>query len=468
MITQPRKFYHGCANTYLYLLWLKIAIAEHSSGESSLSDHPTLSEYQKSLWISKLHVSPEPLGFIEDGNRTVSVVYGHSDNEIQANNSAKLYYYSPICQVDFVSDHSDPNGKLRLTIQVWNEDLEDHVLDYLSEWEGHEIQPEQIRLLPFDKFYVALSSQFRSDSIGFHGISSWEDYESTRSQMINLTSYCFSREDCSWVESKIRSFADLGEVHFSTALEIGKRKNVSFQYEELINEDLLGKIGLIHFPDNVTEVLFIETQLMYNLLDEHVQIILMPSLEDSHSCNSTEGSRILIIEEIKKLLELEEVVKGGPEDGGDFWDSLHWPGENRPDKVARMYNDVYNNLLNEEQQEMFTHSYERIKIHRVREVYESGNISSLFTIGVCDDDNRHADNSSCSEDQVTSSSIILDCPLFYNCHVLDVVEYSWSSKSFIPVPQFCFKMNFKNLPNHHNTTYDFTVNYTTALFSVPI
>lgn len=416
--------------------------------------------------MSELHVSPEPIGFADSGNRTSSIIiYGHSDNHMQTNTSAKKYYYSPVCQLDFVGDSSDLNGKLRLTIQVWNKDVEDQVLDYLSGREGYEVQPEQIRFLPFDKVCVDLSNHFRLNSIEFSGVGHWIDYESTRSQFINLVPFCSSQANCSWVESKIRSFSELGKVHFSTGLQIAKTKEVSFRIGELINEDLLDKIRHPLLPEDVTEGLF-RAQFVYHLLDEHVQNILMASFGYCHSCNSTVESRFGIVEKVKQILLIDEFVLGGKENEAELWNSLYWPDKNRPDKVADVYNFVYYNLFNDKQREVFLNSYEGVKINRVREAYETGNVSALFTIKDCGDNNS-THNSSCSAGKETLS-LILDCPLLYNCHVSEVVEFSYRFKKFVPMPQVCYKMSLQNLPENDTRAFNFTINYSTALFSVPL
>ena len=156
------------------------------------------SERSASSW-SKLQISHRVLVSMPHGNYRINI-YEHLDND--KNNQSQNYFYSPIAQLDhksaasFFNDVTKQN-EMRFRIEMWNDKVQNQVVNYLTDLFGLQVLPHQVQVVPFEK--VALAS---TTTETFYILSAdWLPYE--KSMWFSV--WCLLKKDCNQLATDMRT-----------------------------------------------------------------------------------------------------------------------------------------------------------------------------------------------------------------------------------------------------------------------
>lgn len=144
-------------------------------------------------------VSQGPLSSMQYGN--VRVQISEDAKNPTSPEIKKMYYYSPLTLLDHKSAKSGFNNvtkqaELRFRIEMWNDDVNNKVVEYLSQFLGYEVKPSQVKVRSFDKVMMANANPFPA----VYTLSNdWLPYQMEKSIWFTLT--CLQQKDCDQVEA---------------------------------------------------------------------------------------------------------------------------------------------------------------------------------------------------------------------------------------------------------------------------
>ena len=110
----------------------------------------------------QLDIHPKQLGSMPNGNIRVPI-YQHADNKT-ISYSTKRFFYLPVPLFNYKSAVYEYNyvtgqKELRFSVQMWNDEVEKQIANYVGELMGKHIVQKQIEMVPFDKVMLATSTK---------------------------------------------------------------------------------------------------------------------------------------------------------------------------------------------------------------------------------------------------------------------------------------------------------------------
>ena len=108
--------------------------------------------------VGELDIHPKQLGSMPYRNFRVPI-YEHTDNKTIIH-SSKRFFYFPIPFLNYTSAVGERNNvtgqhELRLSVQMWNEEVEKQITSYVGELMGKCVYNNQIEVVPFEKVISA-------------------------------------------------------------------------------------------------------------------------------------------------------------------------------------------------------------------------------------------------------------------------------------------------------------------------
>ena len=118
------------------------------------------------------------------------------------------YFYSPIALLDqqtIIShyNHISHRTEVSFRIELWNEDVENHVISYLKKIVGSHIEDHQVQMIPFDS--VQLSSI--GEPHGYRLSQDWTPFQLNKS--LGFTLICSTLEDSQILATEMKNHLSL-------------------------------------------------------------------------------------------------------------------------------------------------------------------------------------------------------------------------------------------------------------------
>jgi len=299
---------------------------------------PARDNTKESFW-SKVQTSSLEIGSMPYDDFGINI-YGHINNEKSANNQ-KQYFYAPISQLLHKSASANFNNvtkqpELTFYIQMWSEGLEEQVRKFTEKLVKHPVEKEQVRVLPISK--VKLSTKYQSDSYRLK--DDWIDYRRNKNLLFTIT--CPKFDHCSRLSEEMKSnpeqFHDL-RLDFTTSPQATTSQEIIIRMETILDGSFVSKL-IQRFPE--AKELFLTTEDEQRLLKESKSDIIISSNENLENLDLKSHEKI---NDLLKNLLIESRGKITFYHSSDVWESLFWNEEdNRPDKIARILNEIYKKL----------------------------------------------------------------------------------------------------------------------------
>ena len=147
-----------------------------------------------SSW-AKLQISPDTLSSMEYGNFLIEI-YEHANNHKATTiENQKKYFYSPLALLDNKSANSSYNRitnrpEMSFRVEMWNDKVQNEVVQHLNEIVGHEIKSNKVRVIPLEK--VILSSNVPTADYSLSPV--WTNYDKSKTLWFYLS--CNDQKIC--------------------------------------------------------------------------------------------------------------------------------------------------------------------------------------------------------------------------------------------------------------------------------
>lgn len=400
------------------------------------------SENSASTSWTKLNISPVSLCSMPYGNFRVNI-YESSQNHLSTTiPSQKMYFYAPIALLDHKSAASEFNNvtkqsEIRFRIEMWNDDVDNKVADYLSKFIGHEIKSHQVQVIPFEKVVLVTSKPSTIYSL----ITDWHPYQLEKSLWFTLT--CFQQNDCNQLEVIMHENpTKLGhlKLQFGLSSQTTQAKQIDVLIESIVSGQMV--IKLLQRSVGKKEALLTDEDLS-QLLSEMTTNVIMEAFDELDVV--APNSQLQIHKTLEDLIVTSKTTITNKQE--KIWEWLFWMDDNyRPDKSAKKLKEIYDKQEKLEQKKM-SDAYKNINSASIGGNVAGGDFGALIDLtreGISKED----------IDKLYQKS-------------KDYIE--WDGQTFVPKPMSLSRINLGKLRDWQYTPeLSMKVRYMTAMFSTPI
>lgn len=397
---------------------------------------------------SKLQISPNELGSVKYGNFLVKI-YEHFQNHVNTTFLPhKKYFFAPLSRLDHHSANCSFNGvtkeyQMRFHIEMWNDMVQDQVVDYLTKVFGKKIERHQIQVVPFEKIFLKNTKPSAICQVS----NDWLPVDKL-SETVEFTLSCIAKKDCDALAHTMRKTPvhfDHFKLLFSLASLTTETKQTTIRIENTLTGDMLTKL-LQKFPSKKEVYLTAEDE--KRLLTETKANIILESFDDSEVLTSSsqksleKWTRDLFFSSSNKVAKQSE----------NLWESVFWNDDNyRPDKTSKKLNVIYRKM-DKEDQDKLRQAYQQSNSKEVGGEFSFKIISVGTSVKLADskEDSKEVEN---LEKLYEESK--------------DYVK--WEGEQFVPKPMILSRLHLGNLRD--TTTLkdrELRVEYSTAVLSTSI
>ena len=295
---------------------------------------------------AKIQISPDILCSVPHGDFRVNI-YEHAEiNQITPNR--RKYFYTPIALLDHKSAVSDYNNvtnqaEMRFRVEMWNEIVEQEIVNYLSDYLEYEVKPKQIQVIPLEK--VILSSIVTSTTYSLP--NNWLPLHKS----VWFTLSCLKLDDCHQLAANMRISPRQFEhfrILFGLASQTSQTKETTIGIDNVVSGPIMTKL-LQRFGESPE--IFLAANDEKKLLSELASKILMETFDESDVVSLNSKSETY--NNFKDLLiPFRTIVK---KQNDKLWDFVYWNNDNyRPDKASKILNELYKKKDTEDQKKLLT------------------------------------------------------------------------------------------------------------------
>ena len=413
-----------------------------------------------SQW-AKMQISPDSLSSLKYGNFHIEI-YEHINNNKTTTNSEKKYFYSPIALLDHTNAFSRFNKvtkkhEMRFPIEMWNDQVENEVVQRLKQIVGPEIQPYNVRVIPLEN--VILISNTPTEGYSLSPV--WTHYD--KSKKLRLSLSCDDKKICDELAYEMQSdpeqFAHL-KLLYSFSSETSQTKETTITIDSVTSSrmvtNLLQKFG------SDKNYIFLTSDDEKKMLAETSTNIRMNIFDDSEIGTPDTDTQF---DKILKDLLFETSKTTIKEQNDKKWDSVFWSEEGyRPDNTTETWNKI-NKKLDTETQKKLTDMFQQAE----RQSEITGKLASsnktreeldkifLDISGILGNDNDSSNRVEISKENLEK---LLE-------KSRDHVQ--WDGEKFVPKPMQLSKINLGKFRNPQLfQDYKIRVRYVNAKLFVPI
>jgi hypothetical protein len=325
-----------CLRMLAQLAILLLVITDNSKSDDNTSSFDTL------------ELAPTFLTAMKYGEIRLDI-YEHADNKKSITLPANYkYFYAPIALLDHNSAVASFNNvkkqaQVSFRIEMWNEKIENQVVNYLTEFKKQAIPTYNVQVLPLQR--VMLHNP-RPSSI--FSLPDWLPYR--HDKWLNFKMQCLAQKDCDELAADMRSnpqqFNHL-KLHLYLTSQKSKTKEMFISIDNVVKGEMVST--LLQKYDGIVNEVFLTAKDTNQLLMETTNNIIVEKFEDSDGVSSNSDSQIYNFLD-KLLISSREVIK---EQSIKMWDSVFWNEDNyRPDKTTKTLNDIHKKLNTESQKKM--------------------------------------------------------------------------------------------------------------------
>lgn len=376
-----------------------------------------------SHWTN-LQISPDTLCSMTYRDFAIKI-YEHFNNPLTTNASQKRYFYSPITMLDHKSVDVEFNNvtnqaKLRFSVEMWNDQLQSEVANYLPQIVGHEIKLYQVQVISFDKVLLAATKP----STIYSWSANWHPYQLEKSVWFTLT--CLQQKDCNELQKNIhkdpKNFENL-KILFSLSSQSTNSKEIVINFKDILFGQMVSKL-LQKFSSSPE--LFLTIEDVNQLLWEITSNVIVETLNDSDVVSPYSESQIFNMMNDVLVSSRTTIFK----QNDILWKYVFWNDDDyRPDKTSKRLNEIYKKLDTVNREKMLD-SFRNSVVDLSGESLKNENIKLVRVMR-------------------------------------DHVE--WNGQKFIPKPLLLCKINLGNLRDAHKVQdRRVKVSYSIAALSIPI
>ena len=410
-----------------------------------------------SQW-AKMQISPDSLSSLKYGNFHIEI-YEHINNNKTTTNSEKKYFYSPIALLDHTNAFSRFNKvtkkhEMRFPIEMWNDQVENEVVQRLKQIVGPEIQPYNLRVIPLEN--VILISNTPTEGYSLSPV--WTHYD--KSKKLRLSLSCDDKKICDELAYEMQSdpeqFAHL-KLLYSLSSETSQTKETNITIDSVTSSrmvtNLLQKFG------SDKNYIFLTSDDEKKMLAETSTNIRMNIFDDSEIGTPDTDTQF---DKILKDLLFETSKTTIKEQNDKKWDSVFWSEDGyRPDNTTKMLNNIHQKRDTENQKElvgMFQQGERQSKETESNKTREELDRISLATIS-----QRLAKDPDSSNPDENSKEYLEKLLEKSRDHV------QWDGEKFVPKPMELSRINLGKFRNPQLfQDYKIRVRYVNAKLFVPI
>jgi hypothetical protein len=297
-------------------------------------------------------------------------IYEHINNQKATTTaSEKKYFYSPIALLDHKSAISRLNRftkqpEMRFRLEMWNDKVENEVVQHLIKIVGQEIQPNKVRVIPLEK--VILTSKLPTADYLLSPV--WTYYD--KSKILRLSLSCYDQNVCDELAEELRSDPEQFH-HFKLLYSLSSQtlftKQATISFESVISGQMI--TNLLHKFGDKTDV-FLTANDERKMLTETATNIRIDTFNDTEIASSDTETQIYNI--LKDLMITSRTTIN--EQSDQMWDSVFWNEDNnRPDRTTKVLNEIFNKLDNEAQKKMTDMFEKSEKQSKITEQFSSMN-----------------------------------------------------------------------------------------------
>jgi hypothetical protein len=297
-----------------------------------------------------MQIPLDSLSSLKYGNFHIEI-YEHTTNHKATTHSEKKYFYSPIALLDHKNAFSRYNKvtkkqEMRFHIEMWNDQVENEVVQRLKQIVGPEIQPYNVRVIPLEN--VILISNTPTEGYSLSPV--WTHYDKSKTLRLSLS--CDDKKICDELAYEMQSdpeqFAHL-KLIYSLSSETSQIKETNITIDSVTSSrmvtNLLQKFG------SDKNYIFLTPDDEKKMLAETATSIRMNIFDDSEigtPYTDTQFDKIL-----KDLFETFKMKNVELELGDETWDSVYWRDDGyRPDNTTKMLNEINKKLDAETQKKL--------------------------------------------------------------------------------------------------------------------
>jgi hypothetical protein len=399
---------------------------------------------------AQLQISPNGLCSMPYGSFRINI-YEHTNNQQQAttNRSNKKYFYAPIALLDHKSAVTPFNNvtrqaEVRFRIEMWNDKVENQIVNYLTEFVGQKIQSNQVQVIPFEKLVLASTTPSTAVLL----TTNWLPYQMQKS--LQFTMSCLTQKDCDQLAADMRinpQQFDHFKLLFSLTSQTSQTKQTVIRVDNVVSGQMVSDL-LLRYDQNVQEV-FLSANDEKRLLMETMTNVLVETFDDLDVVSSNSESQIYNLLK-NALFTSRTTIK---EQNDTTWDSVYWNDESyRPDKTSKTLNDLHNKLDRESQKKLID-TYQNVN------KTENGGETDFLTLFL----GKSKFNVEFSRHGPTTKEGI---EKFYQ-ESKDYVQ--WEGDEFVHKPLALSKINLSQLRDRQSfQDVKLIVRYSTAILSTPI
>jgi hypothetical protein len=297
-----------------------------------------------------MQISPDSLSSLKYGNFHIEI-YEHINNHKTTTTSEKKYFYSPIALLDHKNAFSRFNKvtkkqEMRFSIEMWNDQVENEVVQHLKQIVGSEIQPYKVRVFPLEN--VILISNTPTEGYSLSPV--WTHYD--KSKKLRLSLSCDDKKICDELENEMQSdpeqFAHL-KLLYSFSSQTSQTKVTIIPIDSVTSSRMVTNLLQIFGSDQ--NYIFLTSDDEKKMLAETSTNIRMNIFDDSEigtPDTDTQFDKIL-----KDLFETFKMTNVELELGDKMWDSVYWSEDGyRPDNTTIMLNEINKKLDAETQKKL--------------------------------------------------------------------------------------------------------------------
>jgi hypothetical protein len=226
---------------------------------------------------------------------------------------------------------------------MWNDKVQNKVVNHLQEIFGHDIKSNTVRVIPLEK--VILTSNIPTADYSLSPV--WTNYD--RSKTLKLSLLCYDQKVCDGLANEMRSNPEQFD-HLKILYSLSAQKLQTKQTTITIDSITSGQMitNLLQKFRNEKEV-FLPANDERKMLAEMATNIRMDTFDDYEVVSPDSEFQILNI--LKDLLVTSRTTI--KEQCDKMWDSVFWNEDNyRPDKTTKTLNEIIKKLDTETQKKL--------------------------------------------------------------------------------------------------------------------
>ena len=233
---------------------------------------------------------------------------------------------------------------MRFRIEMWNDKVQNQVVNYLGKVVGRQVNDHQVQVIPFENVILSSTSPSNIYSLG----TDWNSYR--QHKFFWFTVSCIDENDCDQLADNMRNNPqqfDHLKLQFSWSSQTSKTKETAIRIENVMSGQLVS--DLLQRFDQKNKEIWLTSKDEKRILKETATNVLVESFDNTDVVSPDSESQINNV--LKNLLfSSTKIIKN---ESDKMWELVFWNEEiDRPDQTAETLNDIYNNFDRESQNKM--------------------------------------------------------------------------------------------------------------------